>query len=220
MIDTKALFAACWADELATRKSQSPSYEVGDYKVTGRAPAPYGKRTAAWFEDHGHEFVDKWIEWRKSTRWEIWETPEGKPAIELEINFLLPGDIPVKTFIDRVMVTPAGEPVVVDLKTGRLPETAEQLGLYRCAVLAQFGIDIHWGYWWDAGKGTHVGPYDLTRFTPGFFSVAYQEAVAGINAGYFAAKPANNCASWCSVADYCHSVGGSKALGVDPLAVP
>lgn len=219
MIDTRALFKSAWDAELSKRAEQSPTYEVGDYKVTGRAPAPYGKRTLGWFEDHGHEMVDRWIQWRLDHQdWQIWETPEGKPAIELEINFVLPGEIPVKTFIDRVMVTPAGEPVVLDLKTGRTPETAEQLGLYRCAVWAQFGIRIDWGYWWDANKGTHVGPFDLGIYTPDFFSAMYRDAIAGINAGSFLPQPANSCRQWCSVAHACHAVGGSQAKGVDPLA--
>lgn len=221
MIDTKALFLATWQQELATRKEQSPSFSVDEYKATGRAPAPYGKRTAKWFEDHGHGFVDKWIAWRLEHQdWQIWETPDGLPAIEWEFNIVLSGDIPVKGFVDRIFVTPTGEIVVVDIKTGRTPETAEQLGLYATALELKYGPGYRpaWGYWWDAGKGQHVGPYDLSRFTPQFFAVAYQEAIAGINAGCFPAKPANNCSQWCSTARYCHAVGGPDALGVDPLA--
>ena len=223
MIDTKALFAATWAAELAGRKSQSPSYEVGDYKVTGRAPAPYGKKNQAWWEDNVHTLVDNWVKWRLEHRdWEIWETPDGKPAIEWEFNITLPGDILVKGLVDRVFVTPVGELVVLDLKTGaRMPETAEQLGLYATALEVTYGPQYRasWGYWWDATKGAHSQPFDLSRFTVGYFAQAYAEAIAGINAGCFPAKPANNCRDWCGVARFCHAVGGSEARGTDPLAV-
>lgn len=215
MIDTKALFADCWAAELANRKAQAPSFDVADYKVTGRAPAPYGKRTEQWWIDHGHEFVDKWIEWRLEHRdWQIWETPDGKHAIEWEFNVQLPGGTPVKGFVDRIFVTPVGELVVVDIKTGRMPETAEQLGLYATALELSYGPGLRasWGYWWDAAKGKHLGPYDLSRFTPEYFATEYAGVIAGVNAGCFPASPANGCVNWCGVADYCPAVGGTKTV--------
>ena len=216
-VDTKALFRESFSAELEKRVKESPSYGVEDYSVTGKARAPYGKRTLAYWEDNGHTLVDNWVEWRKATRWEIWE-PDGEPAIELGIDFILPGDIKVKTFIDRVFVLPTGEPAIVDLKTGRTPETPEQLGLYATAIESRYGVRINWGYWWDAHKGTHIGPYDLSRYTPTFFSLLYKEVAAGINAGCFPPRPANNCKDWCSTARYCAAVGGPDAAGVDPLA--
>lgn len=221
MLDTKALFDAAWADELAESREKSPSYEVGDYSVTGRAAAKYGgKKNADWWADNGPLLVDSWLEWRKKTRWDLWETPEGKPAIELEFNILLPGDIPVKMLLDRVFVTPVGEIVVVDIKTGsRMPETPEQLGLYATGMELTYGKHLRptWGFWWNALKGEHSQPFNLDMYTPSFFAEMYRGAVAGINAGCFLPEPKNGCSSWCGVRDYCHATGGSKAAGIDPL---
>lgn len=218
MIDTKALFSSAWKDELEKRMRESPSYGTDEYTVTGRAAAKYGgKRSLDWWADNGPSLVDNWVEWRKRTRWDIWEPEPRHHAIELEINFDLPGDIRVKTFIDRVFVLPSGIPAIVDLKTGRTPETTEQLGLYACAIQAQFGVRIDYGYWWDANKGEHVGPFDLTMWSPQLLAAMYRNAIAGINAGSFLPRPANGCANWCGVADFCAVVGGPKAPGNDPL---
>jgi RecB family exonuclease len=220
-VDTKRLFAQAWADEIQNRRNQSPSFKVEDYVATGKASKEFGgKRGQDWWLANGHTMVDNWVEWRKRTGWEFWTTPTGKPGIELELNIVLPGDIPVKLFIDRVFVMPSGELAILDIKTGRKPENEEQLGLYATGIELAFGRQYRpaWGYFWDGQKGDHGEPMDLSRWTPGLIAALYEEAIAGINAGSFLPKPANACKNWCSVARYCHVVGGSEARGIDPLA--
>jgi len=202
----EAAFKTAWDLEAANRRQQSPSYSVEDYTATGRASAEYGgKQTVQWWMDNGPGMVQNWIDWRAANGWAIWETPEGNPAIELELNIVLPGDIPVKMFLDRVMVTPTGQLAVVDIKSGRTPDTAEQLGLYATAMELHFGGMYRpmWGYFWDARKGVHSSPHLLDAYTADYFAGVYAEAIAGMNAGCFLAKPANNCFSWCGVKDAC-----------------
>lgn len=219
MLDTRALFAEAWEAELAKRGAESPSFRPEDYVATGRAKAPYGKKTLDYWRNEGHTLVDNWVEWRKRTRWNVWEAPDGQSGIELALNFVLPGDILVKAFIDRVFVLPSGELGVVDLKTGRTPETSEQLGLYATGIEITYGemYRPRWGYFWDANKGEHVGPFDLSMWTPRLFSAMYSNAIRGINAGSFLPRPANNCKDWCGVARFCSVVGGVEAPGNDPL---
>lgn len=205
--DPKFEFECAWNDEVQKRSEQSPSFRYPeDFIATGRAGKEYGgKRGVEWWMDNGPLMVQRWIDWRENG-WTIWETPEGKPAIEVELNIVLPGDIPVKMFIDRIMVTPAGQITVVDIKSGaRAPETPEQLGLYAVGMEQTFGPMFRpdWGYWWDANKGTHSSPLPLGMYTADYFGSVYREAVAGINAGCFMAKPANSCFNWCSVARFC-----------------
>jgi len=200
------LFQQGWTDGVAERREWSPSFALEDYVITGRASAEYGgKQNVKWWMDNGPGMVQNWIDWRAANQWAIWETPEGQPAIELELNIVLPGDIPVKMFLDRVMVTPAGQLCVVDIKSGRTPDTAEQLGLYATALELTYGPMYRpmWGYFWDARKGQHSSPHLLDSYTADYFGEVYAEAIAGMNAGCFLAKPANNCFSWCGVKDSC-----------------
>jgi hypothetical protein len=50
-------------------------------------------------------------------------------------------------------------------------------------------------------------------YDPDYFTEDFEQAIAGINAGCFLAQPANNCKSWCGVAQYCKAVGGSLPGG-------
>lgn len=210
-LDARELFIMAWNEEVRARREQSPSYEVEDYVKTGRASAQYGgKRGIEWWMDNGPLMVQSWIDWRESSGWALWETPDGQPAVELELNPILPNGIPIRMFIDRVMVTPAGQVVVVDIKTGRVPETAEQLGLYRFGLEQEYGIEcpVDWGYFWHPDKG-HGSPQALGLYTGDYLAEQADMAVRGINAGCFLAKPANNCASWCGVSKWCAAVGGT-----------
>ena len=209
--DAVGAFKMAWRDEVAARREQSPSYEVEDYVKTGRASAQYGgKRNVEWWMDNGPKMVQAWIDWREASGWHLWELPDGRPAVEVELLITLPGGYPVKMFIDRVMVTPAGQIVVVDIKTGRIPETAEQLGLYRYGLEQEFGTQcpVDWGYFWHPDKG-HGSPQALSLYTGEYLAEQARMAVAGINAGVFFAKPQNNCANWCGVAKFCPAVGGT-----------
>lgn len=210
-LDARELFKMAWNEEVANRREQSPSYQVEDYVKTGRASAAYGgKRGLEWWMDNGPGMVQSWIDWRESSGWHLWELPDGSPAVEVELNITLPGGYPIRMFIDRVMVTPAGQIVVLDIKTGRIPETAEQLGLYAYGLEQEFGWSARptWGYFWHPDKG-HGAPQSLSLYTGEYLSEQARMAVAGINAGCFMAKPANNCQAWCGVAKWCTAVGGT-----------
>lgn len=219
MTSVEAKFKECWDEEVANRQKQSPSFTPDQFTATGRASAKYGgKRNTDWWLDNGGQMVQDWIDWRKQTNWDIL-TIAGKPCVEIELRFVLPGmDMQVLAYIDRVFVLPTGELAVVDLKTGRTPETPEQLGLYRVGLGLVHNYWPDWGYFWSPGGKGHGQPLDLTMYTPEYFSALFQQAVAGVNAGTFLPQPANSCKNWCGVARYCHAVGGAEAKGHDPLA--
>lgn len=206
------LFQHAWDEEIEKRKEQSPSYDVSEYVATGRASAAYGgKRGVQWWLDNGPGMVQAWIDWRLQHQdWAIWETPEGLPAIELKLTITLPNGFPVLMFLDRVMVTPAGQMVVLDIKTGRTPETAEQLGLYALGIEQTYGEMFRpdWGYFWTPDKG-HSSPQALGMYTADYFDDIATQTAAGINAGVFLAKPQNGCVRWCGVSRFCAAVGGT-----------
>lgn len=219
MTTVEQKFKQAWDAEIKDRMERSPSFKPEDFTATGRASAKYGgKRNAEWWLDNGPQMVQDWIDWRQQTGWIIPEIG-GQLAVEIELNFTLPNmDMMVKAFIDRVFVLPTGELAIVDLKTGRTPETPEQLGLYRVGLGMVHNLWPTWGYFWSPGGKGHGQPLDLTRYTPDYFSALFEQAVNGINAGAFLPQPANNCKSWCGVARFCAAVNGPEAQGVDSLA--
>ena len=218
MTDLTTRFAEAWETEVSKREAESPSFTRDQFVATGRASAKHGgKRTESYWLEEGPKMVQRWLDWREANPWQVWTLPDtGEAAIELDAAFTLPGDIYVKAYIDRVFVTPAGELVILDIKTGREPETAEQLGLYACAIEARWGVRPTWGAFWDAQKGEHTGFKLLDAYTPGYLANVFEDAIRGINAGSFLAKPANGCAKWCSVARACAAVGGGEAEKYDP----
>lgn len=209
MVDYDRLFAACWEKEARERAHQSPSYTRDQYVATGRAAKEFGgKRNEAWWLANGGAMVKAWHDWRRETGWRLWEPVQGVPAVELELHFSLPSGRPYRAFVDRVFVLPTGEPAILDIKSGRIPETAEQLGLYAEGIRRVYGVSINWGYYWNPDKG-HGSPLDLSLYTGAYLDEIAAGAVAGINAGSFLAKPANNCKNWCGVAQFCPAVGGT-----------
>ena len=219
MTDVEALWAECWDEEAQKTLERSPSFQPGDWTVTGRASAHYGgKRNLEWWADNGPSMVTAWLKWRDETRWHILDIG-GQPCLEVELNFTLPGDIPVKAYVDAIYVTPTGQVVVVDYKSGRIPDTAEQLGLYRVGLGLIHDLWPDWGYYWNPEKGAGP-PLPLGQYTPEYFGTLFGDAIKGVNAGAFLPKPQMNCAQWCGVARYCAAVGGKDAPGVDRLAAP
>ena len=220
MTTVEAKFAETWASEVEDRKRRSPNFKVEDYTATGRAAAAYGgKRTEQWWLDNGPAMVQDWIDWRKQTGWSLIEI-NGKPSVEVDLLFELPGvDLPIKAYIDRVFALPTGEFGIVDLKTGRTPETPEQLGLYRVGLGLVHNIWCDWGWFWSPGGKGHGQPIDLRPWTPERFSILFNQAIAGINAGAWLPNAQNNCKSWCGTARYCAATGGAEAAGHDSLAV-
>lgn len=204
-VDTTALFEKCLELEVADAIKRSPSYTLDDFVVTGRASAKYGnKQNLEWWHDNGPGMVDAWQTWKQEQGWTLYEASPGVPGVEMELLFTLPGDIPIKAYLDRAYVLPTGELAVVDIKTGsRMPDTGEQLGLYATGMELLGHPRPRWGFYWDARKGTHSQPFDLDPFTVDWFTDVFATAIRQINAGGFLAKVQNGCPGWCSVAHAC-----------------
>lgn len=133
-----------------------------EIRAGGRASKEYpNKEDGLWWLKHGPLMVDRWIDWRSNSGWEIWRTPEGEPAIELGLMVDMAG-VPVKMGIDRVMVTPEGEMVVLDIKSGsRTPQSDLQLAFYAAGLDLAFGIRPSYGTYWMARTGITSSFIDL-----------------------------------------------------------
>lgn len=130
-----------------------------------RAANPRSPEDRTWWDTNGSLMVADWIRFREWAGWQIWNTPDGTPAIEIELAVDIE-DTFIKMAIDRVMVTPSGELTIVDLKTGkRNPQSTLQLGFYRYGLKKKFGIEINTGHYWMARQAVMSDPIDLSSYT-------------------------------------------------------
>jgi RecB family exonuclease len=171
----------------------------------------------------GLQFVQAYVDWRERSPWEIWTTPDGKPAIELDVSGKLPGcEVEIKGFIDRVFWDPVMKKlVVVDLKTSKKPpKSADQFGTYRALLKAKYDADADLGVPFMNRKATLGKPFDLTEYTPEFVGDVFGKAWEQIK-GYMAAGnfPADTSDCYlCDVQAACAAVGGPLAPRFDPAA--
>lgn len=130
-----------------------------------RSANPRRPEDKAWWYQNGIEMFKNWIDWREREQWAIWTLPSGEPAIELTMNIELDG-VKVKMTLDRVMVTPTGELIVVDVKTGaRTPTSTLQLGFYAVGIEVLHGVRPALGAYWMARKKDVTPPVSLDFYT-------------------------------------------------------
>jgi RecB family exonuclease len=148
--------------------------------------------------------------------------PEG---VEMEVLAPLDDQIMVKGYIDAfLMVTPDGEPMLRDWKSGKVGgNNPLQLATYAWA-LAELGISRptvgQYVYLRAGEKSKGLATYDLTAYLP-MVAPMYQDLVKGIAAGVFPVQPGFLCGS-CSVRHACtygqaldpdHAAQVEKAIG-------
>lgn len=171
----------------------------------------------------GLEFVRSYIDWRERSPWEIWTTPDGQPAIELDVSGRLPGcPVEIKGFIDRVFWDPVFKKHhIVDLKTGKKPpKTADQFGTYRALLKARYDVDVDSGVPFMNRRATLGKPYDLAEYTPAYVGEVFGKAWEQIK-GYAAVGefPADTSDCFlCDVQAACAAVGGPLANLYDPAS--
>lgn len=207
----KQLFDAAFDAKLEERLSAT-DVPLEEWRIGGRATkANPNKEDRAWWLEKGPGMVQAWIDWRIRSGWEIWSPPclEGR-CIELVLNVSM-GGIPVKMVIDRVMITPDGQLVIVDIKTGASePDNYNQLGYYACGLELAFGLRPQLGGFWMARKGDIAQVHDLEHLTSALVGGWISDWDRSRRAGIFIPHPTRLCRA-CGVKDYCAAVGGSKA---------
>lgn len=178
------------------------------------------------WRQQGLAFVQSWIDWRKRSPWEIWTTPEGEPAIELDVSGFLPGcPVEIKGFVDRVFYDSVFDRLVdVDLKTGkRPPKNADQFATYTALMEVKYDVHVPLGVPFMNRKSTLGKPFDLSEATPEAIGAVYGEAWEQIQESLRTGRwPANtNECFICDVKDACTAQNGPLAHLYDPdLVVP
>lgn len=198
--EAKELFKAEYAAGINELSEVTPNFQWWFWS------GPYsGERDIERRYEIGLEQVEKFFAWREDPGQQIWITPEGKPAIELEFAIELDGII-VRGFIDAVVVVD-GEVMVRDYKTGNSPGDDFQLGVYALAVEMLYGVQIDLGDYFMAGKkgkpAKPTAPYDLRHWTREKISARFREVEDQIQAGNFEPLPEPSKCGFCDVNYYC-----------------
>jgi RecB family exonuclease len=206
MTDKQFLWDNTWK-ALKLAQIADKGFSKEDVRAGGRATKAYpNKEDEKWWFDNGLAMVEAWETWRDNSGWTIATMPDGKPAIELDIEVEI-GGLPVKMVIDRVMqLTPEGattnDYVVLDLKTGKTtPSSALQLGLYATGIELAYGWRPAWGTYWMAREGTISEPEHLEFYSKEFFEDLFSKFKTAREHGVF--LPNFNACKMCSVLEYC-----------------
>lgn len=157
-------FSPVWS-KLQQEQLQKTGIPASDWKAAGRATkANPNKEDGTWWSVNGSLMFDAWVNWRQTSHWKIWEASPGVPAIELGLTPIW-NDVPVQMHIDRVMVTPEGELVVLDIKTGASqPKSELQLAFYAAGMEELVGVRPKYGAYWMAREGNILGLIDLDKY--------------------------------------------------------
>ena len=170
--------------------------------------APYGE-DGTWWKQQGPAYIQSWITWRQANpNLHILTMEDGSPAIELGVLADIEVDggevIQLKGYIDRVFVDEStGQVLIVDLKTGKTTPNGMQLGFYRRALKAAYGIDAQYGAYWMAREGALSAIEDLDRYTDQVIDYWVAKTYAGIKAEIFLPHVTNLCKG-CGVQQHCY----------------
>lgn len=181
------------------------------------------RRTAAEGLDEwnalGPTLIQSYIDWRVRSPWEIWTTPDGEPAIELDVSGRLPGCEPeIKAYLDRVFWDPVFKKLwVFDLKSGkRAPTTPDQFGTYSALTEVKYGVPINDGVAFLNRRSELGRAFDLSGFTPEFTGLVFTEAWEQVQRGEFEANGFPGACFICDVQAACHVQNGPLAALYDP----
>lgn len=156
----------------------------------------------------GQEHVARYIAWYKAHPAEktlSYVDEEGNNRITVELPFEIEiGGIPVRGFIDWVGQDEAGNIIVRDNKTGRLPGGPDQLATYALAVEHRWTFEhVNSGDFFMTRTGKPTIPYALTRAVKVQLAEDFAAMDENVKAGNFPAKPEVSKCMFCSVASSC-----------------
>lgn len=194
---------------------ESSGVDRTHWKTAGRKSKalPNGE-DEQWWRTNGPSFVASWSRWLTNSPYVVWVTPDGQPAIELQYEVMI-GEVPNRGTIDRVLESPDGTLVVVDLKTGKPPKDQTQLATY-AHYLRSRGWDVSRGGYWMARDGILTGEHNLLPLLGDRLIYDYDQVWRAVDQAIFPATPSGLCANHCEVAQFCYA--GGKLT--DPSHVP
>lgn len=168
----------------------------------------------------GPQLVQSWVDWRKRSPYTVWITPDGVPAIELDVSGMLPGcPVEIKGYVDVVMHDPVFDQlIIIDKKTSKKPPAeVAQFATYAALLEVKYGKRARLGAAFMNRRGTLATPFDLDGVTPESVGAVFGEAWEQIQAGDFTATPGRAC-YLCDTSSSCAVKNGPFAPRYDPAS--
>ena len=203
--DSRAVFEQRWAENYKLADNGMP------FRAGGKKSTAYpNKEDARWWLDNGPKMLDYWVQFREVSGYTIYELPGGVKAVETELNTEV-GGVNMKGFLDRLMVSPEGELIVVDIKTSsKAPVTYTQLGTYAILVEKTMGIRPVKGAYWMARTGELTEPVELDHYTESRLATHVKGFNIAVDNNIFIPQPGFMCGT-CSVNHACYAVKGKNS---------
>ena len=200
-----AVFTQRWEENYRLADNGMP------FRAGGRATREYpNKEDANWWLENGPKMVDFWIQFRQDSGYQPYQLSGGEFAIETELNVEI-GGILMKGFLDRLMVSPAGELVVVDIKTSKqAPITYTQLGTYAIMCEKAIGVRPVKGAYFMARSGELTQPVELSHYTEKRLASQVKGFKIAVDNNIFIPQPGFMCGT-CSVNHACYAVQGKES---------
>jgi putative RecB family exonuclease len=211
--DAKAVFAHEFGKAIEREQAKS-GFALDNWFWSGRQKP---ETSVEWWQANGPELVQRYIDWYEShDDVTIWITPDGQPAIELELRVKF-GDVEVVMAIDQVLKMGTAL-VVTDLKgSAKAPESSRQLGIYACGIELAYGVRPKYGaYFLPREDPPFQKPVELSgrQYQIPYFVREFAQFEQAVSKGIFLANPGRSCGR-CSVAHACLANGGERAREFD-----
>lgn len=171
---TQPLWSMAFHKAIAEEHAKGHGIGMDDWYASNR-----GRENYAWWLEEGAAMVDRYVRYRQehADGRTVLILPDGRPAIELELNLELYGrldetgsTLPLKVILDIVWLMPDGSLEIWDHKTkSRMDEDTIQLGTQAWALRGlleemERGDVRPWGgitaRYFDARKGTLTDAFD------------------------------------------------------------
>lgn len=174
--------------------------------AAGSVKEPQGE---TWWAETAPRLVVSWRDWLETSGLEIWVTPNGLPAVELDMSAALEGGVVFRAIADRVLID-RNSHLVVDIKTGKnKPVTPFQLASQAVMIEATHSLRVDYGAFWMAREGQLTPPMDLRPAKERVLDLV-TGARRVIDQGIFLPVVGPGCRP-CGVRRWCSIMGGDPA---------
>lgn len=158
--DCADYFHAAFQDETMSALER---WKPEDFGASKTAKRDGSLEDGEWWWDNGPEMVWTYVQWRKESDWQLLHI-DGQAGVEFEMLPEVFEGFPIKMFIDRLFITRDGEPVIMDIKTGKsMPRSSLQLAFYAWGLRKIHGLNVDKGVFYNPRKGTMSPTYEIQK---------------------------------------------------------